>query len=38
MSQPYDSDRQARALQLVLAILGVILCLIAWLQWARLIG
>jgi hypothetical protein len=30
-----DADRQARAVALLLAIVGAILCLVGWLEWAR---
>jgi hypothetical protein len=30
-----DTNRQARAVALLLAILGAVLCLVGWLEWAR---
>jgi hypothetical protein len=30
-----DPNRQARAVALLLAIVGAVLCLVGWLEWAR---
>jgi hypothetical protein len=30
-----DTNRQARAVALLLAVVGGILCLVGWLEWAR---
>jgi hypothetical protein len=32
-----DINRQARAVALLLAIVGGVLCLVGWLEWARVV-
>jgi hypothetical protein len=30
-----DTNRQARAVALLLALVGAVLCVVGWLEWAR---